>query len=51
MENMIYTMMMMINMSIDGSPTTPLIFLPIGSTKDHHIQETHIMGYGKILSP
>jgi hypothetical protein len=28
MENMIYTMMMMINMSTDCSPTTPLIFLP-----------------------
>jgi hypothetical protein len=28
MENMIYAMMMMINMSAGGSPTTPLIFLP-----------------------
>jgi hypothetical protein len=28
MENMIYTMMMMINMSTYGSPTTPLDFPP-----------------------
>jgi hypothetical protein len=51
MENMIYTMMMMINMSTDGSPTTPLIFLPVGSTKAHHIQATQSMGDGKPLSP
>jgi hypothetical protein len=44
MENMIYTMMMMINMSTDGSPTAPLIFLPVASTKAHHIQATQVWG-------
>jgi hypothetical protein len=38
MENMIYTMMMMINISTDGSLATPFIYLPAGSTKAHHIQ-------------
>jgi hypothetical protein len=51
MENMIYTMVMIITMSKDGSPATPLICLPVGSTKAHHIQATQSMGDGKPLSP
>jgi hypothetical protein len=40
MEKMIPTMMM-INMSTDGGPTTPLIHLyNYRSTKAHHIQAT-----------
>jgi hypothetical protein len=38
MEKMILTMMMMISMSTDGSPTNPLICLySCRSTKAHHI--------------
>jgi hypothetical protein len=32
-------------------PNNPLIFLPVGSTKAHHIQATQSMGDGKLLSP
>jgi hypothetical protein len=51
-ENMISTMMM-INMSTNGSPTTPpLIHLySYRSTKAHHIQATQSMGDGKTSSP
>jgi hypothetical protein len=51
MENMIYTMIMMINMSIDDNPKKTWIFLPVASTKAHHIQEAQDMGHGKHVSP
>jgi hypothetical protein len=51
MENMI-SIMMMINMSTYGSPTTPLIHLyNYRSIKAHHIQTTQCMGDGKPMSP
>jgi hypothetical protein len=50
-ENMIYTMMMMINMSTYGSPITPLVFLPVKINQAHHIQGTQGMRHDKPTSP
>ena len=51
MEKMTLTMII-INMSIDGSLASPLIYLyNYRSTKAHHIQATQCMGDDKPVSP
>jgi hypothetical protein len=51
MENLFLTMMM-INMSIEGNPTIPLIYLYSYRTIEaHHIQANQSMGDGKPSSP